>query len=258
MARVLIGTSGWVYAHWRNRFYPKGLPQTRWLEYYTQHFVTVEINNSFYRLPSKEAFEAWRKRTPEDFVFAVKASRYITHLKRLRDTKPSLDLFMERAMHLGSKLGPVLFQLPPRFRVNLELLESFLKVLPKGIRPVMEFRDTSWHVRPVYDLLNRYGVAYCIMVSPELKRELIVTARALYIRFHSPGGIRPGFGRRRLRQWAEHIQTLMRNADQGWVYFNNDGQGAAIDDARILRGLLGADRGQSVLEVTRSGASAVR
>ena len=116
MAPVLIGTSGWVYPHWRERFYPKGLPRTRWLEYYAQHFPTVEVNNSFYRLPSKEVFTAWRERTPEEFVFSIKASRYITHIKRLQNTPPALKLFMERAVHLKPKLGPVLFQLPPRFR----------------------------------------------------------------------------------------------------------------------------------------------
>lgn len=257
MASLLIGTSGWVYAHWRNRFYPKRLPQTRWLEYYTGHFSTVEINNSFYRLPPKEAFETWRKRTPDDFVFAVKASRYITHLKRLRDSGPSLNLFMQRAVHLGSKLGPVLFQLPPRFPINLDLLESFLTILPKTIRPVMEFRDPSWHVQAVYDLLARYNAVYCIMVSPKLKRELIVTARGLYIRFHSPGGIRPGFGRQRLREWADHIQSLMRNADEGWVYFNNDARGAAIEDAYTLRELLEAQAGRDsiALQATRPGTS---
>lgn len=241
MAPVLIGTSGWVYPHWRERFYPKGLPQTRWLEYYAQHFPTVEVNNSFYRLPSKEAFTSWRERTPEEFVFSIKASRYITHIKRLRDAPPALTVFMERAVHLQPKLGPVLFQLPPRFAVDLELLEAFLKVLPKTIRPVMEFRDPSWHIRPVYDLLERYGAAYCIMVSPELKRELLVTSRTLYVRFHAPGGVRPAFGRRRLTEWADRIATLMRDADAGWAYFNNDAQGAALDDANTLRSLLGDD-----------------
>jgi len=241
MAPLLIGTSGWVYPHWRERFYPQGLPQTRWLAYYAQHFPTVEVNNSFYRLPSKEVFTAWRDRTPEKFVFTVKASRYITHIRRLRNTSPALQLFVERAEHLRPKLGPVLFQLPPRFAIDLELLESFLKVLPKTIHPVMEFRDPSWHVQQVYDLLERYGAAYCIMVSPKLKRELLVTSRMLYIRFHSPGGVRPAFGRRRLQQWADRILTLMRNADDGWVYFNNDAQGAAIQDANTLRDLLGID-----------------
>lgn len=239
MGPVLIGTSGWVYPHWRERFYPRGLPQARWLEYYAQHFPTVEVNNSFYRLPPAVVFQAWRRRTPPVFMFAVKASRFITHIKRLREPRATVTTFVKRAVHLGPKLGPVLFQLPPRFPVDLNRLERFLKVLPNGMRPVMEFRDPSWHVPEVYDLLDQYGAAYCIMVAPKLKCELIATARRLYIRFHAPGGVSPAFGRRRLRTWADRITGLMDRAEEGWVYFNNDAQGAAIDDARILREFLG-------------------
>lgn len=240
MNRLQIGTSGWVYPHWRERFYPRGLPQTRWLEYFTEHFSTVEVNNSFYRLPSAEVFTSWRERTPPGFIFTVKASRFITHVKRLRDSAQALALFMDRAAHLGPKLGPVLFQLPPRFPVDLERLDAFLRALPRRIRPVMEFRDRSWHVPEVFELLQERGSAYCIMVAPKLLCRPVVTAGMLYVRFHSPGGLSPAFGRRRLRKWAETIGGLMRRAGEGWVYFNNDAQGAAIDDARLLRSLLDA------------------
>jgi len=239
MTPVHIGTSGWVYPHWRERFYPRELPQARWLEFFARQFATVEVNNTFYRLPPAAVFEAWRERTPEGFVFAVKASRYITHLLRLREPRRPLEVFLARAAHLGPKLGPVLFQLPPRFPIDLERLDGFLRAVPRGVRPVMEFRDPSWHVPRVFDLLDRRGCAYCIMVAPALKCELVVTARRLYLRFHAPGGARPAFGRRRLRPWARRIGELMREADEGWVYFNNDMEGAAIEDARILRSLLG-------------------
>lgn len=240
MNRLRIGTSGWVYPHWRGRFYPGDVPQARWLEYYAEHFSSVELNNSFYRLPSVAAFTAWQRRTPPSFVFAVKASRFITHIKRLRAPRAPLTLFMKRASQLRSKLGPVLFQLPPRFAVDLERLEHFLQAVPSGLRPVMEFRDPSWHVPQMFELLNRHGAAYCIMVAPGLTYEPVVTAGRLYVRFHAPGGAHPAFGRRRLRPWAARIAELMRRADEAWVFFNNDLEGAAIEDATILRDLLGA------------------
>ncbi|HXF82241.1 MAG TPA: DUF72 domain-containing protein [bacterium] len=238
MGELRIGTSGWVYPHWRERFYPRGLPQARWLEYYARRFPTVEVNNSFYRLPAAAVFAAWRERTPPRFIFAVKASRFITHVKRLRDPAPALARFIERAAHLGDKLGPVLFQLPPRFRLDLERLDRFLQALPRSVRPVMEFRDPSWHVPEVFALLERRGSAYCIMVAPGLVCRPVVTAGTLYVRFHAPGGVRPAFGRRRLARWAGVIRDLMRHAERGWVYFNNDAQGAAIADAHRLADLL--------------------
>ncbi len=240
MASLLIGTSGWVYRHWRERFYPRGLPQSRWLEYYAAQFPTVEVNNSFYGLPAADVFRGWRERTPRDFAFAVKASRYITHVKRLRSASQPVRTFVHRARNLGQKLGPVLFQLPPRFPRDLARLDEFLRTLPQTLRPVMEFRDPSWHVREVFELLDRRGAAYCIMVAPTLKCERVVTGGILYVRFHAPGSAGPSFGRRRLREWAAHITELMPKAREGYVYFNNDAQGAAIEDARILRELLEA------------------
>jgi uncharacterized protein YecE (DUF72 family) len=153
----------------------------------------------------------------------------------------------------------VLFQLPPNFPIDLARLDQFLRALPPSIRPVMEFRDRSWHIPEVCALLQERGSAYCIMVSPTLLCRPVVTARTLYVRFHSPGGVRPAFGRRRLARWADLIDALMRQADQGWVYFNNDAQGAALDDARLLRELL-AERTPEPLppNSTRSGPSSVR
>lgn len=238
MTTLLIGTSGWVYPHWSGVFYPPGLPQSRWLEFYAGRFPTVEVNNSFYRLPSAETFRAWRSRVPQGFVFSVKASRFITHVKRLRDPRAPLRLLIGRAGYLDAMLGPLLFQLPPRFPVDLDRLETFLRALPASVRSVMEFRDPSWHVPAVYDLLQRYGVGYCIMVAPTLTCDPIVTGRLLYARFHAPAGSGPAFGRRRLNVWARRLDGLLQQADAGYVYFNNDAAGAAVADAAVLRSLL--------------------
>jgi uncharacterized protein YecE (DUF72 family) len=235
---LLIGTSGWAYAHWRHHLYPPHLPQARWLEHYAERFPTVEVNNSFYRLPSAEVFRAWRRRTPDGFIFAVKASRFITHVKRLRDPQSALTLLIERAGHLESKLGPILFQLPPRFRRDLARLEQFLRALPAHARAVMEFRDPSWDTPEVYELLQQFRVGYCIMIDPKLPCVPIVTGRLLYARFHSPGGVGPAFGRRRLRAWVQRFDALLRDADAGYIYFNNDARGAAVEDAQTLRALL--------------------
>jgi uncharacterized protein YecE (DUF72 family) len=237
-APVLIGTSGWVYPHWRRRLYPSRLPQSRWLEHYASHFSTVEVNNSFYRLPTADVFNAWRRRTPDGFVFAVKASRFITHVKRLRDPESPLKTLIGRARHLETKLGPILFQLPPRFRLDLPRLERFLHALPGHVHAVIEFRDPSWHVPEVYDLLQRFRVGYCIMIGPRLPCVPMVTGRLLYARFHSPGGAGPAFGRRRLRAWARLFDALLRDADAGYIYFNNDARGAAVEDAHTLCALM--------------------
>lgn len=240
MAEILVGTSGWVYPHWRGRFYPNSLPQSRWLEFFSERFPTVEVNNTFYRLPQAETFVTWRQKSADEFIFAVKGSRFITHIKRLRASALPVRTFMSRVRHLKTKLGPVLFQLPPRFRVDLQRLESFLAILPAGYRFAMEFRDPSWHRTEVYRLLERRGVAYCIMVGPSLKCERVATVDFIYIRFHWPNTGGPAFGRRRLRPWVQTIRSLCEGGRDGYIYFNNDAEGAAIEDAIDLRDLLGA------------------
>jgi len=236
--KILIGTSGWSYPHWRARFYPTDLPQSRWLEFFSQRFATVEVNNTFYRLPRKEVFTAWRQQTPEGFVFAIKASRFITHVIRLRAAGPSVRTFLANASGLSDKLGPILFQLPPRFGLNLPRLEEFLDTLPATNRYALEFRDASWHRQEVYELLSRRGVGYCIMVGPKLKGEPIATADFIYVRFHAPDHGGPAFGIRRLRAWATTIETLCAPGRSAYVYFNNDAGGAAIRDAFALKALL--------------------
>ena len=157
-----VGTSGWQYASWKERFYPKGLPQRARLDHYTTRFPVVEVNNSFYRLPNESTFDKWSAGTPSRFLFVVKASRYITHIRRMRDAKDSVDLFWSRASRLGDKLGPVLFQFPPNLRADVPLLEDFLAVLPKAMRAAFEFREASWWRDDAWGALDRAGAAWVL------------------------------------------------------------------------------------------------
>jgi uncharacterized protein YecE (DUF72 family) len=236
-ARVRIGCSGWNYRHWRERFYPEGLAPPGWLGFYSERFDTVEINNTFYRLPLASSFDRWREESPEGFVFAVKASRFITHLKRLKDVAAPLDLFLSRARRLEEKLGPILFQLPPNFHRDDERLERFLALLPRDLAFAVELRDPSWAGPDVHAILRCHGVASCVMVHPALREEVVATARFVYVRFHAPpSGV--AFGRARLERWAERLRELAGARRRAWIYFNNDAGGAALEDAATLRELL--------------------
>ena len=184
MRVIHVGTSGWQYDDWRGPFYPNELAQRKWLEFYSSHFRTVEVNNSFYRLPERETFERWRDQTPSGFIVSVKASRFITHMKRLRDPEEPVALLWERATGLGDRLGPVLFQLPPRFPVEVERLRHLLSVLPKGMRPAFEFRDPSWYTDDVFLLLDDAGAALVWPDRPGLRHTLPALGGWLYVRFH--------------------------------------------------------------------------
>lgn len=233
-----VGTSGWVYRHWRGDFYPPKLPQSRWFEHYAARFDTVEVNNTFYRLPSEEAFDAWAADAPPGFVYALKASRYLTHMKKLRDPEEPLARFFARARRLGPSLGPVLYQLPPRWPVDLARLRTFLRALPRGAAHVMEFRDASWFHEGVREVLAERGVGFCVHDLPGLPCPRWVTGDTIYLRFHGPGEERYAgrYGRRALRAQADWI------AEHGvgravWAYFNNDIGGGAVRDAADLRAL---------------------
>jgi uncharacterized protein YecE (DUF72 family) len=240
---ILIGTSGWQYDWWRGTFYPEDVPKSRWLEYFVARFPTVELNNSFYRLPSERAFNRWRERTPDGFVMAVKASRYLTHIKRLRDPKDPVDLFWSRAKHLRSRLGPVLLQLPPRFGVDLERLEALLAVVPAGMRPALEFRDRSWETDAVYERLDAAGAAFVLADRAGSAVPNVVTGGWTYVRFHQGSEHDPGYGRAALRRWADRLAAMP--AKDAFVYFNNDQGGAAVRDAATLTELL-LERGARV------------
>jgi uncharacterized protein YecE (DUF72 family) len=233
---VHVGTSGWQYDDWRGPFYPNGLAQRKWLEFYSSYFGTVEVNNSFYRLPERETFEGWRDRTPPGFIVSVKASRFITHVKRLRDPEEPVALLWERATGLGNRLGPVLFQLPPRFPVEVERLRHLLTVLPKAMRPAFEFRDPSWYTDDVFLLLDAAGASLVWPDRPGLRHNLPALGRWLYVRFHQGTSQGADYRREKLRRWASRIAAA--DAREAFVYFNNDPTGAAIRDARTMIELL--------------------
>jgi uncharacterized protein YecE (DUF72 family) len=240
--KIWIGTSGYVYRHWRKGvFYPVGLRARDELVFYASRFPTVELNNSFYRLPTTEMFLRWREVTPPHFQFAVKASRYITHIRRLRNVVDELALFMERAVQLGSKLGPVLFQLPPNQQADISRLGEFLGLLSADHRWVLEFRHPSWHTREVYQFLSQHSVALCIPVGGGLHPDRITTAPFTYIRMHRGGEPKGGFTTEELRSWAAQVRGLSNRGKDVYLYFNNDWEGYAVRDAGALQGLLGLD-----------------
>lgn len=243
IAEIRIGTSGYVYPHWRKGvFYPPGLRAREELAYYATKFRTVELNNPFYRLPTPEMFVRWRESTPADFQLAVKASRFITHIKRLRNVGDELGLFMDRAMLLESKLGPILFQLPPTQQLDLPRLGDFLTLLSSERRWVIEFRHPSWHTSEVYRLLADHAVALCIPVGGAVHPERITTAPFTYIRMHrgqEPGG---GFTAEELKSWAGQIRALETAGKDVYVYFNNDWVGFAVKDATKLANLTSRSR----------------
>lgn len=235
---IRIGTSGWVYKHWRGIFYPKELPSSQWFNYYAREFDTVEINNSFYRLPSSETFDEWREQAPSNFIYSVKASRYLTHLKRLTDPEDPLQRFFDRATHLRHSLGPILYQLPPRWHVNLARLEHFLSVLPKGYTHVVEFRDQTWFIEEVFQVLERYNIAYCVHDMRPLQVPLRVTSKTVYLRFHGNISHDGDYTASQLKKWAERITKWESEGRDIFVYFNNDPHGHAIKDARELKKLV--------------------
>lgn len=228
-----IGTSGYQYDHWQGIFYPEALPKRRWFEEYAKHFDTVEINNTFYRLPEAEVFDSWREQAPPNFCYALKFSRYGSHLKRLKDPQNTVHHFLERADHLHSFLGPILVQLPPHWNRNLPRLTAFLKALPGPYRWAMEFRDPSWLCEEVFQLLEKHGVALCIHdMLPEHPRR--ITSHWVYLRFHGDhyqGSYSPQF----LTAEARRIQSYLQEGLDVYAYFNNDQQGYAVQNAVDLK-----------------------
>jgi uncharacterized protein YecE (DUF72 family) len=240
---IRIGTSGWVYPHWRGVFYPPDLRQRDWFAFYGRAFDTVEINNSFYRLPSAETFDGWRKQAPAGFLYAVKASRFITHLKKLKEPEEPLRTFFERAGRLEEKLGPVLYQLPPNWAVNLSRFEAFLAALPPGYTHVVEFRDPSWLTEDVFRLMERYGVAHCIHDMYPLEVPVRITVPPAYIRLHGDIGNYGDYRPAVLERWARHIDGWRSDGLDVFVYFNNDIGGYAVKNALALKELLAEDPG---------------
>lgn len=238
---IRIGTSGWSYSHWRELFYPKGLRQKDWLEFYGRSFDTVEVNATFYRLPKLEQVENWAGITPAGFCFAVKGSRFLTHIKRLGDTGEPLDRFFDLIGRLEEKAGPVLWQLPPQMKRDDDRLAAFAGALPGSWRHAFEFRHESWFCPKVYDILERADAALCIGDHPEWPQDVVLTTGWTYLRFHlgeDDGRYSPG----QLEGWAERIQGLVAEGADIYAYFNNDAWGYALENARELRALLDAGK----------------
>jgi uncharacterized protein YecE (DUF72 family) len=232
---VRIGCSGWQYRHWRGNFYPTELPTSRWLEFYATRFDTVEINNSFYRLPEASVFSAWRRRAPAQFVYAVKASRFLTHMKKLKDPAEPLERFFSRARQLGPAFGPVLYQLPPRWPVNVERLHAFLEMLPRRRPQAIEFREPSWYSDEVFALLERYDVALCLHDMPGSASERLAIGPFIYVRFHGTTRYGGRYDDGTLESWAEWLAPKIKERLPVYAYFNNDVGGHAPRDATRLR-----------------------
>lgn len=236
---IRIGTSGWHYKHWIGTFYPPKTSAARMLAYYFEHFDTVELNNSFYRLPQKNALISWRDSTPKNFVFAAKGSRFLTHLKKLKDAEQGLARFLDAIETLRNKLGPILFQLPPNWELDLDRLKIFLALLPAHHQYAFEFRNPTWSVPAVYELLRRHNMAYCAFHLAGEHSPIEITADFAYARLHGPGGKYQGsYSDKVLREWARRIHGWRRELKYIYVYFDNDQAGYAARDAMRLKNLV--------------------
>ncbi|HZU79929.1 MAG TPA: DUF72 domain-containing protein [Acidimicrobiales bacterium] len=248
---VLVGASGWQYDSWRGPFYPPKLAHAHWLEFYAETFRTVEVNNTFYRLPKRATFEAWRSRTPDDFVVTVKASRYLTHVRRLREPQEPVGRLMEAAEGLGDRLGVVLLQLPPDMTVRLDALDETLACFPKGVRVAVEPRHESWFGDDTRRVLERRGAALCL--ADKRSRPVTPLWRTTswgYLRMHEGRGVSaPCYGRTALTSWAKRLADAFDPGEDVYVYFNNDPRGCAVRDARRFAAALCA----AGLQPTRTG-----
>lgn len=240
MAEVRIGCSGFLYNHWRGKFYPEDLPRIHWLEYYSKHFSTVELNVTFYRLPGREVFAKWYSSTPEDFLFSLKGSRFITHVKKLKDCSEPIEAFLSRASVLKEKLGIILWQLPPNFGLDVERLKNFLNELkPYSLRNTFEFRNKTWINKKVFNLLEKENAALCMADYPEFVNKLPLTADFVYVRRHGKeGSYSTSYSIDFLKKDAKFIRTHLRKKKDVFIYFNNDANAYATKNAAELIDLL--------------------
>jgi uncharacterized protein YecE (DUF72 family) len=237
-AALRVGCSGWQYKHWRGNFYPADLPQRLWFAHYASRFDTVEINNTFYRLPERATFSAWAKAAPPGFLYAVKASRYLTHMKKLKDPQEPLTRFFSRASALGRALGPVLYQLPPHWTADIPRLDEFLRQLPPRRRHAIEFRDPSWYRDEVLALLERHHVALCLHDMAGSATGKLAVGPFVYIRFHGPQKYGGRYRDEVLADWSQWIGERLDAGRPVFAYFNNDIGGHAPRDAARLRQVL--------------------
>ena len=231
-----VGCSGWNYKSWKGPFYPSGLAASKWLPYYAERFDTVEINNTFYRLPEAQTFAAWRAQVPAGFLFAVKASRFMTHMKRLRDPQEPIERLFSRVHALGPCLGPVLYQLPGNLQFDLPLLDAFLRALPRRVQHVVEFRHRSWYVDATFDCLERHGASLCLHDKDGSEIAEPFVGRCVYVRFHGTSGRYHGsYSNTTLSGWAKRLVARWREGRDVYAYFNNDPDAVATQNAETLR-----------------------
>ena len=241
MADIRIGTSGYHYKHWLGRYYPAGLKPAKMLEHYLQDFDTVELNNTFYQLPNESTFETWHDATPRSFLYAVKGSRFLTHMIKLKDAERGLVNFLPRAELLGPKLGPILWQLPPGWKVNVERLEEFLSLLPPEHRYTFELRNETWMTDAVYDVFRKFNAAFCIYELAGYMSPIELTADWTYIRLHGPTHFKyqGRYSDDQLAEWADRIRAWSRKLKAIYVYFDNDDSAYAVYNALTLKRMLG-------------------
>jgi uncharacterized protein YecE (DUF72 family) len=243
---LFVGTSGWVYKGWAGTFYPENIPARDHLAFYASNFNTVEINATFYRLPPEAMVLGWRERAPRGFIYAVKGSRFITHMKKLKVEPESIDIFFDRARLLRECLGPILWQLPPNLRHDPERLDTFLSRLPAKFRYAVEFRHPSWINEETFDVLRRRNTAHVSLSSMAMPLNLTVTTDFAYIRFHGlQGGFAHDYTREELAPWAEHCRAALRNKLTVYAYFNNDANTRALGNAKMLIELITAGNGRT-------------
>lgn len=244
IGNIYIGTAGWHYSHWKGPFYPKKIPQKQFLSYYAQHFSTVEINRTFYSLPERTVFQKYAQTVPRSFLFSVKASRFITHVKKLKDPKEPLHRFFKSVSGLKEHLGPILFQLPPHWKVNLDRLHAFLKALPKDHRSTFEFRDPSWLTEEIYALLKQYRAALCLYEFESYMTPKIATTDFIYVRLHGPkrSAYQGRYPLATLRKWATFFRKEMKKGNDVYCYFDNDESGYAPINALEIIDLLSSKK----------------
>ncbi|MDB6026215.1 MAG: hypothetical protein JWM68_2438 [Verrucomicrobiales bacterium] len=243
MERIWVGTSGWVYKHWAASFYPSNWPKKGEFQFYATQFPTVEINATFYRLPTENMVKGWHEKAPDHFLFAVKGSRFITHIKRLKETGAPLEKYFERIIPLQEHLGPILWQLAPNFHnnpENLERVENFLKALPRQFRHALEFRHPSWVETSTYEILSKYSAANVWLSSQRMPVDFTITADFVYLRFHGlANGAAHDYSEEELKPWAERLIGAAEQGKPCFVYFNNDWNTRAPSNAKTLMELVG-------------------
>jgi uncharacterized protein YecE (DUF72 family) len=233
--RLYIGTSGWIYKGWAGAFYPKRLKQAEHFNYYATHFPTVEINATFYRLPTENMVRGWHDKAPEGFIFAVKGSRFITQMKKLKVEPESIQIFFDRVEPLAEHLGPILWQLPPMLHKDIPRLKHFLELLPTEFRYAVEFRHPSWMDSEVFDLLRTHDCAHASVSSLRMPMDLTVTTDFVYIRFHGlEHGAAHDYTREELQPWAEHCRAALEDGKTVYAYFNNDWNCRAPENAKMM------------------------